>query len=261
MPEPLVIPSQIPSLSAALLIVVERTDRETRDTAPHRHPAGQLLGSTRGLLSVKGEQGRWVVPATHAIWLPPHHQHAARSHGPFAGWSIYVAEHACTCLPAEPRTLRMNGLLREAIHRAASWKGARTASQERLAGVILDEMAGLRDEPLGLPLPGDPRLSRITQALADDLADERGLEEWARWAGVPARTLSRRFVTETGFTFTAWRQRARLLRSLELLAEGTPVTTIALELGYANVSAFIALFRRTLGVTPSQYTVSPTGEE
>jgi AraC-like DNA-binding protein len=73
-------------------------------------------------------------------------------------------------------------------------------------------------------------------------------------AHIAARTLSRRFVAETGFTFTAWRQRVRILRSLELLAEGKTVATIALDLGYENVSAFISMFRRTLGSSPTQYT-------
>ena len=39
-----------------------------------------------------------------------------------------------------------------------------------------------------------------------------------------------------------------------MLAEGLPITTISLELGYRNVSAFIALFQRTFGVTPGRYT-------
>lgn len=66
-------------------------------------------------------------------------------------------------------------------------------------------------------------------------------------------TVSRRFVSETGFTFTEWRQRVRLLKALELLAGGKPVTAVALDLGYGNVSAFIALFRRVFGVTPGRY--------
>jgi AraC-like DNA-binding protein len=44
-----------------------------------------------------------------------------------------------------------------------------------------------------------------------------------------------------------------LLRALELLAAGAAVTSIALELGYENTSAFIAMFRRHLGTTPSRY--------
>ena len=36
------------------------------------------------------------------------------------------------------------------------------------------------------------------------------------------------------------------MRALEMLASGTAVTTIALDLGYENVSAFIAMFRSRL---------------
>jgi len=60
-------------------------------------------------------------------------------------------------------------------------------------------------------------------------------------------------VQETGFNFTAWRQRARMLRSLEMLAAGLSVTAIALDLGYATASAFIGVFRRTFGATPAAY--------
>ena len=54
-------------------------------------------------------------------------------------------------------------------------------------------------------------------------------------------------------SFQAWRQQRRLLRALELLATGADVTTVALELGYDNPSAFIAMFRRCLGTTPARY--------
>ena len=62
-------------------------------------------------------------------------------------------------------------------------------------------------------------------------------------------------IAETGFSFNEWRQRIRLLRALELLAAGKPVTAIALDLGYDNVSAFIALFRRMFGTTPGRYKI------
>ena len=124
---------------------------------------------------------------------------------------------------------------------------------ERIAGVILDEIRTLPVDPLGLPLPRDARLLRIARAILDDPSDERSLEVWAAWAAISARSLSRRFVTETGFTFSAWRQRARLLHALALLADGVPVTRIALELGYSTPSTFIALFKRTFGATPAAY--------
>jgi len=43
------------------------------------------------------------------------------------------------------------------------------------------------------------------------------------------------------------------MRSLEMLADGTSVTAIALDLGYATASAYIGLFKRTFGETPAAY--------
>ena len=94
---------------------------------------------------------------------------------------------------------------------------------------------------------------KIARVLLDDLSDARGLQAWAAHGALSARTLSRRWLDETGATFADWRQRARLMRAIELLAAGTAVTTIALSLGYDNVSAFIAMFRRAHGVTPARY--------
>lgn len=236
-----------------LLALSGRADVE-RVTAPHSHARGQLFASLRGLLSVGLDDGIWIVPAIHAVWLPPHQTHSIRSHGPFEGWGAYVAESACADLPRQACTLRISCLLREAVLRAAAWPAeALDTANARIAAVILDEIRSLPVEPFGLPLPRDPRLQRIGAALIANPADARDLEQWAHWAAMSSRTLSRRFVHETGFTFTAWRQRARLVRSLEMLAADVPVTAIALELGYSTASVYISLFRRTFGETPAVY--------
>jgi AraC-like DNA-binding protein len=225
-----------------------------RATASHRHRRGQLFGALRGVLSVCADQGQWVVPACQAVWIPSRHEHALQSYGPFAGWSVYVAESECETLPPAPCLLRVSGLLREAVLRAAQWPLAPLDPvRQRVAEVILDEIRFLPREPAGLPMPRDPRLQKIAQALLGDLADARPLEEWAAWGGLALRTMSRRFAAETGFSVAQWRQRARLMRALEMLAEGRAVTAIAIDLGYVNVSAFIAMFRKFYGVTPARY--------
>ncbi len=43
------------------------------------------------------------------------------------------------------------------------------------------------------------------------------------------------------------------MAALRKLAAGEPVTAVALDLGYESQSAFIAMFRRALGVTPGRY--------
>lgn len=229
-------------------------ERDGRVTAPHAHPEGQLFGATRGVLTVGTDAGLWVLPASHAIWVPPRHRHALRSHGAFEGLSVYVAEQACGALPRESCAIRCTSLLREAIARAASWTdAASSAPRRRVVDLIFDEIRETPQEPIGLPLPSDVRLQRVASALLDDLSDQRGLVEWARFGALSARTLTRRFVIETGFTFAEWRQQARLMRAVEMLAAGTSVTTVALSLGYDNVSAFIAMFRRVRGVTPARF--------
>jgi AraC-like DNA-binding protein len=60
-------------------------------------------------------------------------------------------------------------------------------------------------------------------------------------------------VKETGMTFGAWRERLRLTAAVARLGEGEPVTAVAYDLGYQSPSAFIAMFRRSLGDTPGRY--------
>lgn len=260
MSDPLIVPALANSADSPSLMAVARQSGEVRVTPHHHHARGQLLGATRGLLTVDAGGSRWVVPAVHAVWIPPNVSHGLRSHGAFSGWSLYVAEELCAELPSRPCILAVSGLLREAVARAASWRpGALEAAQVRLASVMLDEIRGLPEVNLSLPMPRDARLLKIAHALSDRPDDGRRLDEWAAWAGIAPRTLSRRFVSETGFSLTEWRQRVRLLRALELLAVGKPITTIALDLGYGNVSAFIALFRRVFGVTPGRFDVSTQG--
>ncbi|WP_250517620.1 helix-turn-helix transcriptional regulator [Caballeronia sp. INDeC2] len=254
MHKPIIRADLVTSHEGPFLAAAELTQSEPREMSPHSHARGQLMGALSGLVSIGVDAQQWVVPAIHAIWIPPHRVHSVRSYGPFSGWSVFVAEARCATLPIEPRAIRTTPLLREAVHRAATWPGvALDASQSRIAEVIVDELAAAPVEPLHLQRPLDPALAKITDALANDLSDNRRFEEWAAWAGVSPRTMSRRFVADTGLTFAQWRQQARMLRALERVADGIPVTTIALELGYGNISAFIDVFRKTFGTTPGRY--------
>ncbi|OEZ60029.1 helix-turn-helix domain-containing protein [Duganella sp. HH105] len=232
-----------------------------RTTAAHSHARGQAIGALSGLLTIATERERLVVPPGYAIWIPPHHLHGLDAHGPVSAWSVYLAPAACAALPAQPQVFQVSGLLREAVLRAGAWPAAGlmaapTPAQERIAAVILDELSAAPREQLVLTMPTDRRLLKIAQALAADPSDPRSLNEWAGWAAVAPRTLTRRFVSETGLSFSDWRQRARLMRAVELLAAGHAVTGVALELGYDSLSAFIAMFRREMGVAPGGFAAS-----
>ena len=224
------------------------------ENEPQMRCCGQLLAAFDGLMSLWTESGRWLVPAGHCAWIPPEYLYSVRAHEPFSGRVADVRKEACLTLPQNPCIVATSGLLREAILRVHDSKsGSCDAEQNLLAMIICQEIRKLPQTRVEIALPSDPRLLRITTAIADDLADNRGLEEWAAWTGMSTRTLVRRFMQETGLSFTEWRQQARVMRALEWLACGTPVTTVALDLGYDTVSAFIAMFRRAMGMTPTAY--------
>jgi len=96
-------------------------------------------------------------------------------------------------------------------------------------------------------------LQTIHKALLEDPANSSPLEQWSRQVGASTRTLARIFRNETGMSFRQWRQQFKLLEALKYLANNMPVTTVAMTLGYESVSAFIHMFKKALGKTPTDY--------
>lgn len=209
-------------------------------------------------MSVSTYTGTWVVPPEQAVWMPAGEEHRVVALGRLSMRSLYLHPDACAGLPEEPRVLRVTPLLRELILRLAvlPMRYAANDMAARLGAVIPEEIRLLEPEPLHLPLPHSRRLAAVTRALIEEPADARPLSDWASAVGASERTLARHFLKETGMTFGAWRQRLRLVKAVERLAEGAPVTNVALDLGYESPSAFIAMFRREMGTTPGRYLVA-----
>lgn len=219
----------------------------------HRHPVGQLIYAATGVMTVTTRDGAWVVPPQRAVWVPPLVTHAIRMTGAVSMRTVYV--QPMDGLPAACGVVRVSPLLRELVLRVVAFDQpyADDGADARIATVLLDEIRAAPVAPLHLPMPTDARAVRVVRALQADPGDARSLSKWGRTAGASSRTLARVFRAETGLGFRAWRQQLRLLRALERLANGEAVTTVAVELGYDSPSAFIAMFRKALGVPPSQY--------
>jgi transcriptional regulator GlxA family with amidase domain len=118
---------------------------------------------------------------------------------------------------------------------------------------MLDEFGGLKPAPLNLPLAEDNRLRRVMDLLIAEPGENRGIDELARLCGASGRTLSRLFRKETRMTFIEWRKQLRLLEAIDRLGQGQSTTQVAFDMGYGSSSAFIAMFRRTLGAPPGRY--------
>lgn len=221
----------------------------------HRHGRGQLISVEAGLLSVRTARGEWSLPTGSAGWMPPDELHTVAIHGAFRGWGLLIAPSAAAALPPHPCVIGVDDLTRHLAERLAgcSLEALLDPRQQRLGAVLLDE---LRDAPVQayhLPMPQDRRLLRITAQLLAAPDDPRDLADWARWAGLSPRSLTRHFREETGLSFGQWRQQARLAESLRLLHAGHAVGEVALQLGYSSASAFVTVFSRHYGAPPGRY--------
>jgi AraC-like DNA-binding protein len=79
------------------------------------------------------------------------------------------------------------------------------------------------------------------------------LSEFALFVGASERTIERLFLKEMGLSYSEWRYRFRLIKSLEYLAENQTITQVAYSVGYNHVSSYIAAFKKFFACTPKQY--------
>ena len=158
-------------------------------------------------------------------------------------------------MPSDPRVMALTALLYEVVKRITEWAAwpAVTAARQHLVDVLLDEIAAAPQAKLHLPAPRDPALKRLAVRLSEDRDAPRDFAVLAREAGVSERSLFRGFHRETGLSPGQWRRQMQILRSLELLSNGSTVTETAIEVGYESSGAFIRAFRQIVGTTPAVY--------
>ena len=221
----------------------------------HRHNRCQLLYARSGVVLVKTGQGRWMVPPDHAMWIPSGVDHSVDMLGSVRMQSVYVNPAATSGTPNGLRVVALTDLMRSLIAEAAerAQDAAPDPRDELVMALIVKEIPRLRELPLGLPLPADPKLARLCRAFVERPSPQATIDAWADAAGMSRRSFTRAFQRETGLSLSVWRQQACLFAALPRLAEGVPVTGVALDLGYESVPAFTTMFRRMLGAAPRDY--------
>ena len=230
--------------------------------APHRHRRHQLVFAMSGLMVVRADGGRWVVPSTRAIWVPAGMAHAVDCIAEVHMRSLYVEPDFAPQLPDEAFAVQVAPLLRELLLAASLIETAHVDDSRdgRVVRLLLDELHRMDVLPLHLPSPTDPRLQRICQHIQKHPGDDATLQDWAQALQVDVKTIQRHFASELGMTFGQWRQQARLLAAMERLAVGEKVIDVALAMGYDSPSAFTSMFKRQLGQTPAAFfRLSPAG--
>ena len=219
----------------------------------HHHERAQLLYAASGVMSVVTDRASFVVPPQRAIWMPAGVDHEVTCRSAVSIRTLYV--DAADDLRRDCRVIEVSELLRALILEtmALPREYDRAGRDGRIVQLLLDSIETPSPTNLCAPMPREPRLLRVCQALIADPTRADSLDDWAARACMSRRTFTRLFREQTGMSLAEWRQHVRLLEAMARLACGQPVTTTAFDVGYESPSAFTAAFQRAFGVPPSRY--------
>lgn len=221
----------------------------------HAHRRGQFILQMAGVTSMMTEHGNFVVPPGHGLWIPDGTVHQSRAWGEIEVQTIYVDPDCVPDYPQRCRLLRgsplLQALMAEVVGMPTNYDEA--GRDGRVVDLLLGEIGRMPEVALHLPLPQDARLAAICESVLADSSSPLTLDDCALRMGLSRRTLTRLFRRETGYSFSGWRQRVRLLEALARLGTGEAVTSVALDVGYDSPSAFTAMFKRELGAPPRSY--------
>lgn len=227
-------------------------------TGWHFHDVHEIEYACRGMVEVKTAAGHYLLPPHQAAWIPAglHHQTTLN-----AGAQILAVLFEPALVPAagdRVRIIAVSALLREMMLYSARWPISRTESGAGadsffqalgyvVAGALDDEM------PLHLPVTADPVVTAVTDYTRARL-DRVTLSDVTRAVGVSERTLRRIFSAHLGMSWRSYLLRARVLRSMALLAQpDRSVLEVSIAVGFGDAGAFARSFARHCGETPSAY--------
>jgi len=226
-----------------------------------RQPWCKVGYAVTGVMEAKVEGRRFMCPPHYATWIPANALHACHNRENVRFVSIYIERDLCAGMPEMACTLALSSLIKAILADFAERRITvpETEADQRLALVLVDQLLKAPRRESFLPVSDDDLVQPVIDALQADPSDRRSLSEWARSLQTTEKTLSRRFQGQLGISFNEWRQRLKLVASLSLIEEGKSVQSIARTLGYNSPSAFIAMFRRQTGASPTN--MRSTGDE
>jgi AraC-like DNA-binding protein len=221
----------------------------------HFHPEDQLVYACKGVMTVRTQQGIWVVPPLRAVWIPARVPHSIAMSGMVAMRTLYFNAGMVRALGRQCTVINVTPLLRELLLHACNFPrlSKERPTQRRILELITDQLKEAHAVGLQLPHPTDTRAARVARLLVADPATRASLEELCKQCGASKRTIQRTFIAETNLTFEKWRRQLRLLHAMRVLASGAKVTSVAIDAGYDSPSAFISMFKKQLGTTPTRY--------
>ena len=223
----------------------------------HQHRSAQLVFATSGVMHVDAGEQRWIVPPQRALWIAAHEPHSIRMLSVTELRTVYfdpawVAGAAAFARCGSIHVVQAPALVRELVLGLCDSRRS-PERRERAARLLMHELAEAGCQPTHLPLPASADLRRTALSVLARQAWDRTRGDAADEAAVSERSFSRRFTAEVGMSFRSWRQRARLVASLDLLARGEPVKVAAHHVGYRSMAAYSTAFAALFGAPPQDF--------
>lgn len=234
------------------------TKRRGSSEPMHSHDTFQLTFAASGVIQVHTEEGRWLVPPQLAVWIPAEVSHHVEILTEAELWMVHwqpesMKKWGPETLSSTTVALRVTPLLRSLLT-ATFEENNDEKKTELLVRLMLHDLNETAHAPTFLPMPVTAAARRVAELAIRDPGVKIGLVELALRAGTSVRTVSRLFPAETGLTFKAWRQRARIVHAMDRLARGESIANVANACGFASTAAFSYAFRQVTGVTPTSFT-------
>ncbi len=159
-------------------------------------------------------------------------------------------------LPPLPRLDAIRHLVEHRLAEGGAALGLEELGLTLAACAFEHAVAQPRPTPFPTARTRQPRhqIFAALEALEARASEDVSLTELAEVAGLSPFHFLRLFKRETGSTPYQWLVKARLRRAVQLLRDTRrPVTAIAFDVGFGDLSNFINTFRRELGCSPSAF--------
>ena len=227
-------------------------------TGWHFHDVHEIEYACQGVVEVRTQAGHYLLPPHQAAWIPAGLRHQTTLNADGQTLAVLFEPGLVPAAGDRVRIIAVSALLREMMLYSVRWPISRTESGVeadsffQALGYVVAE--ALEDErPLSLPVSADPVVTAATDYTRAHL-DRVAVRDVTRAVGVSERTLRRIFSTHLGMSWRSYLLRARVLRSMAILAQpDRSVLEVSIAVGFDDVGAFARSFARHCGETPSAY--------
>ncbi|WP_170285083.1 AraC family transcriptional regulator [Microvirga aerophila] len=218
----------------------------------------KLVLVVSGQVDLEGTSGGWVIIPNHLVFIPAGRPfifqtakgtvlHVAHLRPDICNWH----HEGCWATNAPP-------LAREMLQYAVRWTPDEACKLD-VARHFFSALSHLcrdwfsKPRIMWLPAARSPGMRAVMLYIRDHLADA-SMDGACAATGLSVRTLQRHCEEELGFGWREFIREARILRAMELLAQGRhPVGSVSKIVGFKSLSAFTVAFAKRVGMSPSEF--------